>query len=119
MERLPIPRRHCLEDSERVMDRMIGGEPEADPNGTLTHPIRGHEGSYSNPSHVRRKAHLFKIGVIFRVELPEPYHLFRSNTGGKILRASRTSYATGAVRAWLRERHKIRLSNSRSASSRR
>jgi len=43
------------------------------------------------------------------VELPEPYHSLPIKQWHKVMRANRKSYATGAVRAWLRGRHKIRL----------
>jgi hypothetical protein len=43
------------------------------------------------------------------VELPEPYHSLPIKHWRKMTRANRKSYATAAVRAWLRGRHKIRL----------
>ena len=47
--------------------------------------------------------------LYFSVELPEPYHSLPIKQWRKVMRANRKSYATGAVRAWLRGRHKIRL----------
>jgi hypothetical protein len=43
------------------------------------------------------------------MELPEPYHSLPIKHWRKMMRANRKSYATGAVRAWLKGRHKIRL----------
>jgi hypothetical protein len=47
--------------------------------------------------------------LYFSVELSEPYHSLPIKQWRKVMRANRKSYATGAVRAWLRGRHKIRL----------
>jgi hypothetical protein len=47
--------------------------------------------------------------LYFGVELPERYHSLPIKQWRKVMRANRKSYATAAVRAWLRGRHKIRL----------
>jgi len=67
-------------------------------------------GSYSDPPPpVRCTADISDVGAIVQWGIAGAISLSFDKQWRKVMRANRKSYATAAVRAWLRGRHKIRL----------
>jgi hypothetical protein len=78
-------------------------------NVEIRFSFRGRVLKQHPPAPVRRRPTSLTLVLYFSVELPEPYHSLPIKHWRKMMRANRKSYATGAVRAWLKGRHKIRL----------